>query len=64
MKTGIFIRAEVNGVWDSVDIGDKRIPDSTVIKWLRSRGEKNEWAERCVMILLERDQDAVNNFKA
>ena len=57
MKTGIFIRFEtIKGHWESLDIADKRIPDSTILTWLRSRGGKNIWAENCVMLLLERNQ--------
>jgi hypothetical protein len=59
VKTGIFIRAEVNGKWDNYDIGDKALEDKQILWWLRSRGGKNEWAERCVMILLGRNQDIV-----
>ncbi len=54
MNTGIFIRAEVNGKYDSYDIADKAITDRQLLDWLRSRGGKNEFAERCVMILLNR----------
>ena len=60
METGIFIRAQIDGKWDSVDIGDPRLSDEEVFKWLRSRGGKNEFAERCVMVLLERNQDIVD----
>ncbi len=59
METGIFIRAQVDGKWDSVDIGDVRLPDAEIATWLRSRGGKNEWAEQCVMILLGRDPKSV-----
>jgi hypothetical protein len=60
METGIFIRAQIDGKWDSVDIGDPKLPDAEVLKWLRSRGGRNEFAERCVMVLLKRDQDIVD----
>ena len=59
METGIFIRAQVDGKWDSVDIGDSRLPDIDIVRRLRSRGEKNEWAEQCVMILLGRTPQIV-----
>jgi hypothetical protein len=60
METGIFIRAQIDGRWDSVDIGDPRLHDIEVFKWLRSRGGENEFAERCVMTLLGRDQNIVD----
>ena len=60
MNTGIFIRAEIDGKWKSVDIGDSQLPNTEVVKWLRSRGGDNRLAERCVMILLGRDQTTVN----
>ena len=55
MKTGIFIRAKVNGKWDSVDIGDVRLPDAEVATWLSSSGGENVMAEKVAMILLGRD---------
>lgn len=54
MKTGIFIRAEIDGKWESVDIGDERVPDEDVLYWLRSRGGRNPWSENCVLLLLGR----------
>jgi hypothetical protein len=32
--TGIFIRARVGDRWESVDIGDPRLPLATVLGWL------------------------------
>lgn len=61
MKTGIFIRAQLNGHYESVDIGDKRLPTDEILAWLRSRGGKNVWAENCVLILLGREQIAREN---
>jgi len=58
METGIFIRAEINGKWDAVDIGDKRLSDEKILEWLRSRGGENVWAENCVLVLLDREQIA------
>lgn len=54
--TGILVRMKVAGKWDGYDIADPRVSDEQVVKWLRSRGKKNEWAERCVLLLLGRDQ--------
>jgi hypothetical protein len=57
MKTGIFIRFEtISGHWESLDIADKRIPDSAILTWLRSRGGINTFAENCVMLLIGRNQ--------
>lgn len=58
METGIFVRAEIGGKWQSVDIGDPRFTDKEVLKWLRSRGGNNPWAENCVLSLLGREQIA------
>lgn len=60
MDTGIFIRAQVDGKWDSIDIGDLRLPDIEVTKWLRSRGGENAWAEQVVMLLLGRDPKIIS----
>lgn len=54
MKTGIYIRAEIEGKWESVDIGDKRLSNEQVLEWLKSRGGDNPWAENCVLLLLGR----------
>ena len=54
MNTGIYIRAEIDGKWDSVDIGDERLSNVQVLEWLRSRGGSNPWAESCVLLLLGR----------
>lgn len=56
--TGIFIRVEIDGKWESADIADERIPDETILTWLRSRGGNNIWAENCVLLLLGRKQIA------
>ena len=55
METGIFIRAEIEGKWESVDIGDERIPDKEILLWLRSRGGVNVWAENVALLLLDRE---------
>jgi hypothetical protein len=50
-ETGIFVRAQhPSGAWDSVDIVD--IERDSLIRWLRSRGGHNPWAENCVLALL------------
>lgn len=56
IETGIYIRAMINGKWESVDIGDDRLSDKEVLKWLRSRGGSNPWAENVVLLLLGREQ--------
>jgi len=57
MKTGIFIRVQVNGKWGAYDIGDGLVSDEQVLEWLRSRGDNNPWAENTVMALLGRRQE-------
>lgn len=54
METGIYIRAQIEGKWGAVDIGDERLPDKEVLEWLRSRGGENVWAENCALLLLGR----------
>jgi hypothetical protein len=61
METGIFIRAQVDGKWGSYDIGDKTLSDKQVYEWLRRDKGKNILAERCVMVLLDRDQNIVQD---
>ena len=54
MNTGIYIRELVDGKWQSIDIGDTRLSNEQVLKWLRSRGGDNPWAENTVLLLLNR----------
>lgn len=61
-KTGILVRMNVGGKWDGYDIADPRVSDEQVVKWLRSRGEKNEWAEKCVLLLLGREQKSAEVY--
>lgn len=50
-ETGIFVRAMLpDGDWDSVDI--IYLDKESVLEWLRSRGDDNEFAEDVVLILL------------
>lgn len=55
METGIFIRAKVEGKWESVDIGDSRLSAVETLSWLRSRGGHNAWAENTVLLLLGKE---------
>ena len=57
METGIYIRAEIDGKWESVDIGDERLPNEQVLAWLRSRGGDNILAENTVLLLLGRSYE-------
>jgi hypothetical protein len=57
--TGIFIRAEIDGKWQAVDIADPRLPDDQLVQWLRTTPER-ETAVRVCLMLLGRDQDAVD----
>jgi len=58
--TGIYIRAEIDGKWESVDIADPRLPEDQLVRWLRGgTAPERELAVRVCLILLGRDQDAV-----
>ena len=48
--TGIFIRASLNGKFDTYDID--QLDSESLLTWLRSRGGNNPWAENVVGILL------------
>jgi hypothetical protein len=50
--TGIFVRAQrkSTGRWASVDICE--LDTVSLVTWLRSRGERNDWAESVVCMLL------------
>jgi len=50
-ETGIVVRAKLpNGKIDSVDIAF--LDKDSLLKWLRSRGGQNEFAEEVVLVLL------------
>ncbi len=49
-ETGIFVRAMYLGTWGSHDIA--HLDRASLLQWLRSRGEKNEWAEGVLLHLL------------
>ena len=50
-QTGIYVRASTpEGVWDSVDIALLQKP--SLLRWLKSRGGHNIWAENVVALLL------------
>jgi len=49
-RTGIFVRAIVDGRPASVDIAC--LDKASLHDWLRSRGGQNEWAENVVLQLL------------
>lgn len=48
--TGIYVRARHDEKWGSYDIA--QLTPGSLLRWLRSRGEKNEFAENVVGILL------------
>ena len=53
--TGIYVRA-FNGPdhkWESVDIA--ALSKDSLLRWLKSRGGNNSWAENVVVILLGHD---------
>jgi hypothetical protein len=50
-ETGIVVRAKLkNGKIDAVDIAF--LDKDSLLKWLRSRGGQNEFAEEVVLVLL------------
>lgn len=50
-STGIFVRVKnADGTWGNADI--LHLERDSLIEWLRSRGEKNRWAEATVLTLL------------
>lgn len=50
INTGLFIRAKMDGKWDSYDVFC--LTKESLLDWLRSRGQENTWAENVVGILL------------
>ena len=50
ISTGIYVRAQFNGKWDSYDIA--ALEANSLLAWLRSRGGHNPWAENCVLLML------------
>jgi hypothetical protein len=50
-KTGIVVRAKGPQGFEPFDIAE--LSRASLLEWLRSRGEKNEWAESVVMYLLD-----------
>jgi hypothetical protein len=57
-ETGIYIRARVDGRWQTVDIADPRLSNADLLAWLRDDPSRRT-AERVVLLLLGRDQSAV-----
>ena len=49
-KTGIYVRASFNGRFGSYDISE--LTAYSLLKWLRSRGGENPWAENTVGVIL------------
>ncbi len=52
-NTGIYVRAKDEGKWQSVDI--VYLDKASLLRWLRSRGGDNKWAESVVGVLLGHD---------
>lgn len=48
--TGILVRARNGTKWGNYDIAD--LDAQSLLKWLRSRGGKNEWAENTLGLIL------------
>jgi len=59
METGILIRAEVGNRCGNFDIGDPKLPDREVVKWLRTHELESGFVERLVLILLGRNTPVV-----
>lgn len=59
-STGIYVRAEGIYGWKSVDIID--LEPSSLKSWLRSSGEKNNWAEQVVYLLLGIPQSEIEKL--
>jgi len=54
-ETGIYTRAYLmSGEVASVDI--VHLDAASLLKWLRSRGGENKWAENCFGVLLGHEQ--------
>lgn len=60
MDTGIMIRAMIAGEWRSVDVGDPAVLTADIVRWLRSRGGHNPWAENAFLLMLGREEIAQN----
>jgi len=56
--TGIYVRAERGGKWGNADIVE--LTTASLLTWLRSRGQRNDWAESTVCILLGHSTDAID----
>ena len=57
LETGIFVRCEVEGVFDNFDIGDPALDDVQVLRWLREthKAQGTKFYERLVLSLLGRN---------
>lgn len=58
--TGIFVRANGQHGWQSVDIIN--LEYDSLKRWLRSHGEKNNWAEQVVYLLLGVPQEEIEKL--
>lgn len=56
-ETGILVRAKINDRWGNADIAD--LNAESLLRWLRSRGGENVWAESCVFMILGHSQDDI-----
>lgn len=56
-ETGVPIRAIIDDRWSTVDV--VHLDKPSLKSWLRSRGEKNAWAEDFVFILLGHERGSV-----
>jgi hypothetical protein len=56
-ETGIFVRAQFNNRFESVDIATLDVHSLKL--WLRSRGGVNDYAERVIAMILGHDPDDI-----
>lgn len=52
-STGLYVRAQDAGRWVTADLAD--LDTDSLMRWLRSRGGENPWAEATVLMLLGHD---------
>lgn len=56
--TGIYVRAKRNDRWGSHDIAD--LDTVSLLRWLRSHGGANAWAESVVCLLLHHNEGDID----
>lgn len=54
INTRIFIRAEINGEWQSIDIGDPRLSAEQFLRWLVTLKPEGQ------VVVIQRVQDIID----